>query len=463
MAKRTISISEVFDAGRFTAYQYLVCGLCFLIVLFDGFDLTIAGVALPKIADFLHAKPSALGLALAAGQIGPVIGAFILGTLADRFGRKWMLLVSGLIFAVFTGMTVTITSVEQLAFYRFLAGVGLGGAVPNALTFGSEYAPARMRATLITTMYAGVPTGAMIGGLSASWLIPHLGWQSLFVLGAGVPVGICLVMAAALPESLEFLVRRGKDEARVRRIVSRIAPALGNDEEVEFVSSGKKLPGAPVKHLFIEGRAAATITWWVICVLASYIVWILVSWATTLLRNSGASVLEYSLGFASIMFGNIIAAVFVGRLMDKANPFRVLQVGFVLAFIAMTAFGMAAGTRSLPVIILASFTCGLFIMGAHAGMLAAATTAYPPAVRATGIGWTFAIAKMGGVAAPAVGGFLLALHWSVARICFWTAVIGLLITAILLVMQGRLAEAAEGGKAVSTGPEGAAGARPAGH
>ena len=457
MASRSVSISEVFDASRFTAYQYLVCSLCFLVVLFDGFDLTIAGVALPKIAEFLHSKPSALGLALAAGQIGPVIGAFVLGTLADRFGRKSMLLISGLIFAVFTGLTVTITSVEHLALYRFLAGVGLGGAVPNALTFGSEYAPTRLRATLITTMYAGVPAGAMIGGLSAAWLIPHLGWQSLFVLGAAVPIVICLIMAAFLPESLEFLVRQGKDKIRVRKIVSRISPALGNDKEVEFVSGGKKLPGVPVKHLFMEGRAATTIVWWVIVILATYMVWILVSWATTLLHKSGATVLQYSLGFAAIMLGNIVAAVFIGRLMDKVNPFRVLQIGFILAFLALTTFGFAAGSHSLLVIVAASFICGLFINGAQAGALAAATTAYPPAIRGTGIGWAYAIAKMGGVGAPAVGGFLLSLNWGVSKICFWQALIGLFITALLLVMQGPLAAAAQASKAAEKGLEAAVG------
>jgi AAHS family 4-hydroxybenzoate transporter-like MFS transporter len=457
MASRSVSVSEVFDASRFTAYQYLVCSLSFLVVLFDGFDLTVAGVALPKIADFLHAKPSALGLAVSASQFGPVIGALLLGTLADRFGRKPMLLLSGLIFAVFTGLTVTITSVEYLALYRFFAGLGLGGAVPIAFAFGSEYAPSRVRSTLIATMYAGVPTGAMIGGLSAAWLIPHFGWQSLFVLGAVVPIVICVIMAMFLPESLEFLVRRSKDKTRIRKIVSRISPALGNDQEVRFVSGGKKLPGVPVKHLFMEGRAPATIVWWIICFLATYMVWILVFWATTLLRKGGATVVQYSLGFAAIMLGNIVAAVFVGRLMDKVNPYRVLQIGFVLAFVALTTFGLAVGSHSLVVIVLASFVCGLFINGAQAGVLAAATTAYPPAIRGTGIGWAYAVAKMGGVVAPAVGGILLSMQWGVAKICFWQALIGLFITALFLVMQGRLARAAQASKVAEREFAGAAG------
>ena len=457
MASRTIRVSEVFDTSRFTAYQYIVCSLCFLVVLFDGYDATIVGVALPKIADFLHAKPSALGLALSAGQIGPVIGAFVLGPLADRFGRKRMLILSGLIFAVFTGLNVTISRVEHLGLYRFLAGIGLGGAVPNALTYGSEYASSRLRATLITTMYAGIPAGAMVCGLSAAWLIPHHGWQSLFVLGAAIPIVICVLMMALLPESLEFLVRRNEDKTRIRKIVSRISPALGNDKEVEFVSGGKKMPGAPVKYLFIEGRAPATIVWWITCILSTYMVFILVWWATTLLRNSGATVLQYTFGLAAVMLGNIVAAVFIGRLMDKVNPLRVLQVGFVLAFIALTVFGLTASIHSLLVIVLTSFACGLFINGAQAGAVAAATTAYPPAIRGTGIGWAYAMVKIGGVGAPVVGGFLLSMHLTVAKFCFWQALIGLFIAALLLVMQGHLARAARDSRASEMGLETAVG------
>ena len=456
MAERTVSVSEVFDSSRFTAYQYMVCGLCFLVVLLDGFDLTVAGVALPKIADFLHSKPSALGLALSAGQFGPVIGAFLLGTLADRWGRKWMLLVSALIFGVFTAMTVTITSVEHLALYRFLAGIGLGGAVPSALALGSEYAPSRSRASLVTTIYAGIPAGALVGGLLAAWLVPHLGWRSLFVLGGIAPVILCLLMAVFLPESLEFLVRRDKDGARIRKIVSRMSPDLGKDADARFVPSGKKLPGVSVKHLFTEGRALTTIVWWVISIAATYLVWALVSWAPTLLRNAGATVQQYSLAFAAIMFGSICAAISIGRLMDKASPLRVLQVGFVLAFFAMWAFGLLAGSRSLAVVVAMSIGCGLFIFGAQGGAFAAATLAYPSSIRGTGAGWVYAVAKIGGVFAPAAGGLLLSLNWSVTKICFSQATIGLFIAALLVVLHSHLRQAAAG-----TGSAGAAQAKSA--
>ena len=195
MTSRTISIGKVFDDSRFTSYQYLICSLCFLVTFLDGLDLTVVGVALPKIADFLHSEPKALGLALSAGQFGPLIGAIVLGMLGDRWGRKWMLCISAVIFGVFTLLTAFITSVEQLALFRFLAGIGLGGAVPNALAFGSEYAPRRARVSIIATMYAGMPAGAMVGGLISAYMIPHFGWQSLFVLGGCAPLVVGLVVA----------------------------------------------------------------------------------------------------------------------------------------------------------------------------------------------------------------------------------------------------------------------------
>src|SRR5208282_5870748 len=123
-----------------------------------------------------------LGLALSAGQFGPLIGAIVLGSLADRWGRKWMLFISALFFGVFTLCTAYITSVPQLALFRFLAGLGLGGAVPNALAFGSEYAPARSRQGIVATMYAGMPAGSVVGALSAVFLLPYYGWQSVFLL-----------------------------------------------------------------------------------------------------------------------------------------------------------------------------------------------------------------------------------------------------------------------------------------
>ncbi len=441
MASRTVSVKEVFDGSTFTTYQYLVCSLCFLVVFLDGFDLTIIGVALPKIADFLHSKPSALGLALGAGQFGPLVGAFLLGSIADRCGRKWMLFISAVIFGVFTVLTVLITSVGQLALFRFLAGFGLGGAIPNALTFGSEYAPTRAKQSLVATMYAGMPTGAMIGGLTAAVLMPHFGWRSLFVLGGGVPILIALAVALFLPESLEFLARQGKHKERVRRIIGKVAPALAADKNVVFVASEKRVAGVPVKRLFTEGRAPTTILLWVMCSGALYMLWILNTWSPTLLKKSGATVMQYSMAYACLNLGAAISSVLVGKLMDKVNPFRVLQIGFLLGFLAIVAFGFAAAGPFVIIAVL-SVVCGLFVNGSQTGTLAVTTVSYPSDIRATGIGWAYAVAKIGAMGAPAIGGVLLSWNWSVSRICSVQALVGIFVSLVIVLLEVQVIAAA---------------------
>ena len=271
MASKTISVGENFDNNRFTGYQVLVCSLCFLITFLDGFDLTVVGVALPKIADFLHCKQSALGIALGAGQFGPLIGAVVLGMLADRWGRKWMLFVSAIIFGVFSVLIAFITSVEQLALFRFLAGVGLGGAVPNALTFGSEYSPTRSRAGIVATMYAGMPAGAMVGGFRR---IPH----PPFRLAVSLPAGrLCAVSWSAL--SLRWPCRNrwsswfGGTRRTTGRGSGRSSPGSPGLLRVirNWPSSptAKKAAGVSVKRLFTEGRELTTVLLWITCSAAS--------------------------------------------------------------------------------------------------------------------------------------------------------------------------------------------------
>lgn len=436
---RTIHVSSVFEKSGFTFYQYLVCFICFLVTFLDGFDLTVIGVALPKLAEHLASEPKELGLALSAGQFGPLVGAIVLGMLADRWGRKWMLFISTVSFGLFTFLTVYVTTPEELAACRFLAGIGLGGAVPNALTLGSEYAPKRFRAMIVASMYAGMPAGAMMGGLLAAYLIPHFGWQSLFYFGGVAPLFIAAIVAILLPESLEFLVRRGRveDTGRVKKIVSKIQPELTDIDNVAFMVEDTMKSDGAVKRLFTEGRGMTTLLLWLICSSALYMLWILITWAPTLLRNSGATVQQYSLAYACISLGAFISSIFIGRLLDKRNPFKVLQVGFILGAISLVAFGAGASSSFLVIAIL-SVICGMCINGSQAGTLAVATLSYPSDIRATGIGWTYAIAKVGAMLAPLTGGYMLSRNWSVSELCNANAITGIFIAGALMLLQKRV-------------------------
>ncbi len=402
-------------------------------MLLDGFD-TNAGVAVPKIAEFLYTKPQALGVAMSAGFFGSIIGAAILGMLADRVGRKRMLVACSLCFGVFTLLCASITSVGELAFFRFIAGLGMGGAIPTAIAFGAEYSPSRARATLSTALYAGVPAGAGVSGLAAGYLIPHFGWQSLFVMGGALPIVIAIVVAFLLPESLAFLVRRDKGQVKVRSIIGHIAPAFLKDKDIEFCSTDIRRPGVPVKHLFLQGRTTTTVLLWICFFIGYYLISLMNSWAPTLLKKSGASVQQYALAFALVNFGSAIATVTVGWAMDKArNPFRILQGGFVLGFLSLVAFGLFAGS---PFITIASVSviCGLFINGTTSGLVALVVLSYPQDITGTAIGWAYAIGRTGMTVAPLLGAILIGLNWTVFAICGSNAIGALIVVGIIAIL-----------------------------
>ncbi|MFZ0928036.1 MAG: MFS transporter [Syntrophobacteraceae bacterium] len=416
MANKTMSVRELFDSSPFSPYQVWICFLCFCVTLMDGFDLTMMGVTMPKIGEYLKVTPAELGLAVSAGMIGPLVGAILLGTVADRWGRRKMLFISALIFGFFTILITQIQNVEQLALLRFLAGVGLGGAIPNALAFGCEYAPSRMRATLTTSMWAGMAFGSAINGLLGAWLLPIYGWRSLFVVGGLVPMIICLMVVILLPESLEYLVKEGTDKEKIRRIISKIAPSLTRGEEVQIYSSEQKLPGVPVKHLFMEGRTATTFALWIAFFWSFYLIWIILAWAPTLLKQSGANIQQYSMAFFFINLGSALAIITIGRLMDKFNRFWVVIGAQVLAYLSFVIFGSSAGA-SFTAVSVASVICGFFIFGANAGVVALGTVSYPVDIRATGLGWAYAIGKIGTMVAPVVGGYFITMKWGVRPIC----------------------------------------------
>jgi AAHS family 4-hydroxybenzoate transporter-like MFS transporter len=434
---RRVSISEVFDTNPFSPYQAWVSFLCFCVTFLEGFDLMLIGVTMPSIAQFLHARPGALGLAVAAGQVGPLIGNVVLGALADRWGRKRTLVVGAIIFGVFSAGTAYITSLQQLALFRFLAGIGLGGATPNGLAYGSEYAPTRMRATLTTTMYAGVAAGSVVAGLAGAYLLPAYGWQSLFFMGGTLPIIVGLLIAFLLPETPGFLLQRGRDKEEVRRIVSRIAPALAKEEGVEFYSAEEKLPGVPVKHLFLEGRAFITIMLWLLFFACFVVMWFLLGWAPTLLKKSGATVQQFSIAFACVNIGSVFAILLTGRLMDKTNPFNLLKAAFILSCISLVAFGLFS-TSSFLVIAIVCVIAGFFVFAGNAGLMALATILYPLDIRSSGIGCACAAGKVGSVFALAMGGLLLSHNWSTIQICNLNGLIALIVVGLLMVLHRHL-------------------------
>jgi AAHS family 4-hydroxybenzoate transporter-like MFS transporter len=209
---------------------------------------------------------------------------------------------------------------------------------------------------------------------------------------------------------------------------------MARDPETEFYLTEKALPGVPVKHLFTEGRAVTTLAIWLLFFLSFYLLWVLLSWTPTLLRHSGASVQQYSIAFALLNLGSFLTALFIGRLMDRFNVYNVLITTFIIAFFAVSIFGMVANYPFIVVAIMAVVT-GLFVNGGNTGLMALCTISYPTSIRGSGVGWSYGVGKVGSMLGPVIGGILLARNWSVARICVVNGSTAVLIAAIIVLLK----------------------------
>jgi AAHS family 4-hydroxybenzoate transporter-like MFS transporter len=433
MAPRRIDTRALIDESPYGSYQIWTFVLCCFALMVDGYDLQIVAVAAPGMMEELKLEPATLGVVLTAGQIGVMLGALILAPVADRAGRKWGMVTSCLMFGSFSLLTAFVSSVPALITLRVLAGMGIGGVGPAALAFGTEYAPKRFKASIPIWMWAALPVGGIICGFSAVWLLPLGGWRLLFVVAGGLPLVVAALLAAFLPESLVFLGARGADQARMRAIARRIAPSLRAD--ALLYTSEKKRPGAPVKHLFTEGRAFGTVLLWILFFLNYGILVFFGSWGPTLIKMTAGSTTELGTSLAFWNIGSIVCSLFIGRIIDKIGYYSVLPWTFVLIALSMWAIG---ATLTAPFWLL---LCAITVQGGSVGSTAAAlmalgTNSYPAAVRSTAVGYAYAIGARGGAfLTPLAGGILLQMHWSPSAICYLAGAPLLLGAVALLLLR----------------------------
>ena len=419
-APSTINVTELIDKRRLTELQIRVVILCALTIFLDGIDTIVIGLAAPSLAAAIGVSVTTFGPVFGIGQAGILIGVLTFGPLGDRFGRKRFIIGSVLLFAVFTFLTAQATSFDELLAFRLLTGLGLGGAAPNAVALTSEFAPKRLRAAFVSLQWSALPLGGVAIGLLSSVLITTWGWQALFYIGSIVPILLAIVLVFALPESVSFLLARDLDPAGVRTVVHKIAPDIPAAADARYVVNEEKLSGAPMRHLFTEGRAALTLLLWVPFFTSFMILIFVTSWIPTLLRDGGLSIKQAGLAIALNSLGSFVGSAAVGRLMDKFGVYGVLIPAFVLASAAAGALGFSTTnfTTAASVITLAGFFAG----ASQAGVIALAAVLYPVAIRSTGVGWAMAVGRFGAVVGPLLGGIFLNWHWRVDQILLVIAV-----------------------------------------
>jgi AAHS family 4-hydroxybenzoate transporter-like MFS transporter len=422
-----VSSTAALDIRRFIddhpvgRFQLLVATMCGLIVFVDGFDAQAMGYVAPALTKALDISRGVLGSVISSGLVGMMIGALVSGPLADRIGRKPVLVACALIFGVGSLVTATAQSVESLVAYRAITGLGMGGAMPNAIALTSEYMPRRRRAGAVTIMICGFSLGAAVGGFVAASIIPRFGWPSVFIVGGVFPIVIAIASAWWLPESIRFLVVRGGTDSRARQYLSRIAPgetvagplSPGHDDQ----SAGGVFI---VSELFTSGRAVATTLIWVIYFMNLLNLYFLNSWLPTIISDAGIPV-DTAIRLTSLFqIGGIAGAIVLGRLLDRAFSFWILAGCYAWAAAFVYAIGHAGA--SVPLLALTITCAGIGIIGGQNASHALSSEFYPTRIRSTGVGWALGVGRIGSIVGPIVGGLLLAQN-TPARDVFWAAII----------------------------------------
>jgi AAHS family 4-hydroxybenzoate transporter-like MFS transporter len=428
-----VNVTRLIDEHPLSAMQVRVLILCGLVALLDGLDLQAIGLAAPSIARALHVEPRVFGTVFSAALLGLMFGAFTLGPMADRFGRKRILVASTLTFGIFTIGTAFAGSFTTLLIVRFLTGLGLGGAMPSFISLASEYVPQRIRPLMVTVLWAGFPLGGVVGGVLASVLIPAAGWQSIFYIGGIAPLVLAGVLAVALPESLGFLVASGASPEAIRRILRHISPQAGTETAQTFELGERRLPGLPVRHLFTGGRATGTLLLWVPYFMAFLMLVTNSAWSPTLLNAAGLGVGQSGIVMATYNGGSVIGTLIVGWVISVSGPYRVLTVVLALSALAFGAVGFAAPSFGLVTLLEG---LGGFLLGAgSSGLIALAAVFYPTAIRSSGVGWATAAGRFGSFTGPLVAAILVGWHWSIDSIYLALGAPGLC-AALFVVLLG---------------------------
>ena len=429
-----IDVAKFIDRQPVGGFQIKLLLTCAAVLFLDGFDTQAIGYVAPALAREWGLSKAALGPVFSTGLFGLMIGALVFGPLADRIGRRKIIIFSTLAFGLGTLATAFVSDVNTLLAVRFLTGLGLGGAMPNAVAMTSEFSPHRRRATMVMIMFCGFSIGAALGGLLAAALIPQFGWRSVFVVGGVAPLLLVPIVAWRLPESVRFLALTGQANARVAELLGQIDPKAAFAPATQFIVHEPRLVGMPVRHLFREGRALPTVLLWVVFFMSLLDLYFLSNWLPTVLNDLGASVSSAAVIGSMLQVGGVVGTFALGSIIDRFS-FRALAVVYFAAVFAVGAIGQLG--HSVALVTMAIFAAGFCIVGGQIAANALAATFYPTSVRATGVGWALGIGRVGSIIGPLVGGALLTAKWSTESV-FLAAAMAALCAALAAFSLSRL-------------------------
>jgi AAHS family 4-hydroxybenzoate transporter-like MFS transporter len=404
MTQTALSATEhALDNQRLGALQIRVAVICALIQMCDGYDVGSIGWAVPSLTHAWHIAPSAFAVAFLWSNIGVMVGALSAGPIGDRLGRKPLLLISVALFGLASLASAVSPSLGFLAGTRFFTGAGIAGAFAGTVALTGDYAPQRLRATMIMVMFTGAPIGGFVGGLAVSFLL-HLGfgWPIIFIIGGLFPLVLWLIAALWLPESPRLLAARANLAPHHQALLQRldIAPAAGGVQAVDVVQ------GNPIRMLFSDGFALQTTLLWIIFFCSLLNLFLFVFWLPEVLHLIGMTPSGAVFATSLYPLGGISAVLYLGWAIDRFGTRRSLALHYAagIVFIALISLVVLPYVMLLAVV----FLSGLTVIGSQTGLNGACGKLYPARMRTTGYGVATGVGRLGGIAAAPLGGYLLA-------------------------------------------------------
>lgn len=399
-----LEVQNYIDNAQFGKSHWLILIVCSLLMIFDGYDLFLFGVVIPVVMEEWGLTSVQAGTLGSYSLFGMMFGALLLGTLADKIGRKKGIVISFILFSLATFMNGFANSPTEFGIYRFLAGLGCGGLMPNAVALINELSPKKMRNTLVTLMFSGFSLGGVFAAGLGIYLMPKFGWQVMF-FAAAVPLLLLPFIIMHLPESIGFMVRNGR-EAEAKEILRKMQPDNNTiTDKTELIFPEKVDRKGSVLDLFSEGRMIGTLAFWVAFFCCLLMVYALGSWLPKLMNNAGYS-LGSSLSFLlALNFGGAVGAILGGVLGDRYNLGKVIITFFFVSVVSISLMGF---NSPMPVLYALITVAGATVIGTQILIYAAVAQFYGMSFRSTGLGWASAVGRTGAIVGPILGGFLLA-------------------------------------------------------
>jgi AAHS family 4-hydroxybenzoate transporter-like MFS transporter len=404
-----VDVCQIIESQRLNSFVIRLVVISWLVTFFDGFDLNVIAFAAPYLQSQYALDHAALGAVFASGSAGALLGGLLFGFIGDRVGRRRAIVVSVGLFGLFTLLLAASDRTSELLLARFVGGIALGGALPLIWALSIEYVPTRYRSTVVTLIMLGYGLGVCISGPLSIALIPRYGWQSVFIFGGVASLGAAALVWYKLPESLRFLAHRGGDPERITRIVRRLIP----DRRFE----PSQLVFAPTPAVRSRGPAVLfdgplryiTPLMWLAFAASSITMYFFVTWGPIVFEQMGLSrsSAAWSSSFNALV--GATGAVTLMRFTDRLGPAS-LAVMPILAVPLLLTIGLNHVTPTAFMAMMALVY--LLLGGSHYGIQSILGIYYPTAERARGAGWGASIGKIGSVAAPLLGTWLLAYHVS---------------------------------------------------